>query len=593
MTDTLLHRLFAWSSEAPDAHAQMWKKDGVWTPVSAGLFAGNVEALARFLMREGFQPGDVGLIFAYNSPAYVQFDLALMLARGSSAGIYVNASAHHIGYIIGHAEAKFLMVDRLEDARRVFEGADPRARFPSLKRIIVNQAEGNLPEWAISFNEAVRIGKELSSSSREERSSSPSREELLSSLREDDRAVLIYTSGTTGLPKGVCLSHDNLIFAAKSYSSTWTPPKTGRMFSFLPLAHIAERMANIGIGLTRRYTVYFCSSPLAIASELKEVQPTICLCVPRLWDKLREGVEMKLKAAPEKKRKIAVWAMRVGSERTRRKVEGGFVSPFLALRYRIADKLVLSKIREQLGLKHAARTVSGAAALSPDTLEWYRGIGVNLIEAYALSETTGCLTCGMHDTNTSYTVGVPYPGIEIRLGSDGEIETRGRHVFQGYFKDEKSTAEMLSDGWLRTGDIGKFDENGNLRIAGRKREIIKNAEGKMISPLFIEAKLQAHSLIDQAIVIGNERPHMVALLTLPEGVTASAAVTQEVRDFVNGMNRDLASHERVKNFRILPRVFSIESDEMTATMKLKRHVIEKRYEDTVREMYENHRNAEI
>lgn len=590
--DTLLHRLHQWKIEAPNAPAHKWKQDGTWVSISAQELHSRVEALARYLISEGMRAGDIGLIYAYNSSAWVQMDLAFMLTRGSSAGIYVNASVRQIHYIINHSEAKFLVVDRISDTEKIFQGREPSELFPNLRKIIVIRESENLPAWAIHIDEAVERGRRIPS---------PSFEELVAKLMPDDRAALIYTSGTTGQPKGVCLSHANMTYAASSYS-LWNPPKHGQLFSFLPLAHVAERTVALGMGLTNRYAVYFCSSPMAIAQELREVQPTVVLCVPRLWDKLKEGFENRMRQMTEKDQKRIRWAMNVSRKYHSLSLRKKPISPLLRLQYMIADRFVLQKIRTQLGIGQAKKMASGAAALSPATLEWFRGIGVRLIEAYALSESSGLLTCGTTEEETAYTVGVPYPGIEMRLGEDGEIQTRGPHVFQGYFKDEAATAAILKDGWLHTGDIGTIDENGYLKIIGRKREIIKNAEGKMISPLFLEAQLEAHPLIDQAIIIGNERPHLIALLTLAESVRPTNPTTltiedpdivSQIQEHIDMINRESAGHEKIKRFKILARPFSIEGDEMTATMKLKRLVIEKKYSDLIESLYERPRVIEM
>ncbi len=590
--DTLLHRLHQWKLAEPNAPAHKWKRDGEWVSLSVKELHSRVESLARYLISEGMCPGDIGLIYAYNSSAWLQMDLAFMLTRGSSAGIYINASVRQIHYIINHSEAKFLVVDRLEDTDKIFQGREPNEIFPHLRKIIVIKSKENLPGWAIHIDDAVEAGSRMLS---------PNFDELLVKVCPDDRAALIYTSGTTGQPKGVCLSHANMTYAASSYS-LWNPPKRGQLFSFLPLAHVAERTVALGMGLTNRYTVYFCSGPMAIAQELREVQPTVVLCVPRLWDKLKEGFENRMRQMPEKDQRRIRRAMEISKKYHTLSLQRKPVSPLLHLQYLIADRFVLKKIRTQLGIGQAQKMASGAAALSPATLEWFRGIGVRLIEAYALSESSGLLTCGTTEYETAHTVGVPYPGIEMRLGEDGEIQTRGPHVFQGYFKDEAATAEILKDGWLHTGDIGMIDENGNLKIIGRKREIIKNAEGKMISPLFLEAQLEAHPLIDQAIVIGNERPYLIALVTLAESVRPAnptsltvedPILVNQIQDHIDSINRQSAGHEKIKRFKILARPFSIESDEMTATLKLKRLVIERKYADLIESLYERPRVIEM
>lgn len=581
---SLLHGLYQWSSEAPDAIAQKYKFAGEWKPITVRTLVNKVEILADFLRGQGFGPGDVGLIYAYNSPAWIQMDLAFMLAGGSSAGIYVNASNRQIHYILNHAAAKFLVVERAEDIKKIFGEKPLKDAAPALQTVIVLTGEGPLPMQARYFDDIVSEGQ-----NKKRRSFA----EALTDIQASQQAMLIYTSGTTGQPKAVVLSHGNLTFAAECYRATWTPPEEGELFSFLPLPHIAERIANLGLGITNRYAVCFCSSPLNIASELREIQPTIAVCVPRFWDKLKEGVEKKIKGMPRRRQRVIQQAMAISFRYQNRKLSGRFVSPLLRAEYYLADKYVLAPIRQQLGLTRAERTVSGAAALSSSTLDWYRGIGVRLIEAYALSESSGVLTCGIATTETGYTVGVPYPGLEVRVSpEDGEIQTRGPHVFQGYYKDEIASRGVIEDGWLKTGDIGTFTPEGHLKILGRKREIIKNAEGKMISPLFLEAQIESHTLVEQAIVIGNELPHLVALVVLEEGARNRfkgedrKAIVRELQTHFDEINLDLASHERIRNFEILVQPFSIERDEMTATMKLKRHIIERNYTGVIMKMFD-------
>lgn len=585
---TLLHQLFDWSLEAGNIPAQAFKKNSEWQFISARNLKEKVENLARFLRGLGVSQGDVGLIYSYNCPEWVQFDLALMLTGASSGGIYVNASARQVKYILGHSEAKVLLVDSLESIEKYFNKTELLSIFPFLKKVIVikkNQTE--LPSWAIGFDDCLMMGMQ---------NPSITYSDFLQALNPREQAMLIYTSGTTGEPKGVSLTHTNLIFAAWCYSKTWEAPKKGRLFSFLPLAHIAERIANIGIGLNNRYTVYFCTDPLSIASEMREVQPSIALAVPRFWDKLKEGMEKRLGREANRNQKILNFMMKKVYNFHQQKMHGVFVSPTLYFWNWFGNKFFLESLRTQLGLGAAVRVVSGAASLSASTLEWYQSLGVRMIQAYALSETAGVLTCGKPEYDTKGTVGVPYQGIEICIGSNGEVQTRGPHVFKGYYKEPEATKKMFNGDWLVTGDHGEIDSNNCLKILGRKREIIKSAEGKMISPLYLEALLESHPMIDQAVVIGNEKPYLVALLTLTDyskylhqdkeiASQAQQKIKAELHSYIEKVNLDLASHERIRQFKIISTNFSIDKDEITATMKIKRRIIEERYHNDISSMY--------
>lgn len=575
--NTLLHRLYDWANINPNAPAQAFKKNDTWVRISVIEMMTRVEELAQYLTSIGVVRGDIGLIYAYNSPEWVQIDLAFMLVGASSAGIYSNASLRQIYHILTHSEAKILFVESMQEFEKIFKKASLEDISPYLKKLIVlNEAGQTLPDYAVSFVKACELGRSVLGSSYKE---------YLAKIELTQRAILIYTSGTTGESKAVSLSHENIAFASQCYAGSWEAPKVGKLFSFLPLAHIAERITNLGIGLSNRYTVYFCSNSMSIGQELREVQPTIVLAVPRLWDKLKEGVEKRISRLPDKRKKLMYWALEVGRSFQNKKVNAKSISVWLYVKYYIANKLVLIKIRNQLGLAEALRVVSGAAAISMATLDWYRSIGVIIIEAYALSESSGVLTCGNPTFETAGTVGVPYEGIEIRFGDDGEIQTRGPHVFQDYYKDSLATSAMKRDDWLLNGDIGQIDSAGNLKISGRKRDIIKTAEGKMVSPLYLEAQLEMHELIDQAIVIGNEKPYIVVLLTLVELPRPVVNIHEIIQNHINKINQDLASHERIKKFRLLNTSFSIENEESTATMKIKRNVIEKNYQSQISSMY--------
>lgn len=587
--ESLLQTLFKWSQEEPMAPMQAFKKDGQWEKISTQECVNRVELLAHFLNKIGLEAGDVGVIYSYNCSEWVQMDLALMLIGASSAGVYTNSSIRTIHHIIQHSEAKLLVVDNYDSYRHLVGSKTLSQISSTIKKVVVLlEPANNLVDWpddVISFSQALEIGRT------DDVNQSKTYEERLNEINRQNRAMLIYTSGTTGNSKAVCLTHENLAFASECYAQSWHAPQTGRLFSFLPLAHVAERITNLGIGIGNRYTVYFCSNPASIAAEMREVEPTIALAVPRLWDKFREGVEKRISRLPPKQQTQISWAMKIGADYWNQKINSRFISPWLKMRYVLADYLVLKKFRQQLGLGRSLRVVSGAAALSRATLEWYRGIGVVIIEAYALSESSGVLTCGKPNQETIGTVGFPYRGVEVRLASDGEIETRGKHVFQGYYKDSIATDEMIQDGWLRTGDIGQKDSNGCIKILGRKREIIKTAEGKMVSPLYLEAQLENHPWIDQAIVIGNEKPYLTALLTLSEEgkmVKLSGSASdwrEEIQQHIDQLNFELASHERIKQFQILTHHFSIDRDESTATLKVKRKVVETNYREQISSMY--------
>ena len=414
-------------------------------------------------------------------------------------------------------------------------------------------------------------------------------------------AFIIYTSGTTGNPKGALLSHDNLVFTSDTVSIYWKLPITGgSTFSFLPLCHIAEKLQNMCVAISQRYTVNFFTKFENVALELPEVQPTLLLCVPRLWEKMMEGVQHKLKNAPPGKKKMAKWAMKIGSKIAEARYSRSLPNPVDYIQYKVADKLVLSKVRKALGLGRAEKLASGAAALSPHVAKWFRGIGLEILEDFGQTESTGVICMTEVGVESAGTVGKPVQGVDFKIAEDGEILCKGRNVFIGYFKDDVATASTLKEGWLHTGDLAEINSRGMVVIKGRKKEVMKTSGGKMVAPLPIEERLKAAPEISQVCMVGDGKKYFSALVTLSEmtlkelndragakngKIVTDAQTVQLVQKYVTELNQTLASYEQIKKFSILANEFSIIDNEMTPTLKMKRNVIEKRYQDVIQQMY--------
>ena len=594
----LLEMLTEWNFAEPNAPMHFRKINGKWNPVTVSEVVQNVTNFALAMRNAGIGKNDLGIITSYNRSEWLQAELGMLLAQVTSGGIYLNSSQHHAKQIYQLKNVKVLGFDNL-DSYKKFLGADEALKLvPALRMVLffdqidTSDSSLNVFKKHSEKNVEILLWNDLISAQKSKSQEITKNEfkKMLSEIDGKDRAVNIFTSGTTGKPKAVSLSHDNLSFAATCYTESWEAPKKGKLFSFLPLAHIAEKSTALGLGISMRYAVYFCSSPLNIISELQEVQPTIILCVPRFWEKLREGAEAKLSKLPNSKQKLFNIANKIAIKHLNYSLKKQRNHWLWSTLYNYFDKLILMKIKWSLGLSEADRHVSGAAALSADTLVWFRGLGIPIIEAYAMSESSGIITCGVATEETAFTVGVPYKGIEIKLADDGEILTRGPHIFKGYYEDENSTQEMLDGDWLKTGDLGKINSDGHLKIVGRKREIIKLSEGKMIPPLYLEDRLLASKYIDQAIVIGNERPFLVALLTLSDVGKALAKsdsdkLKSEIKQHVQSINSSVARHERIQKYEILENPFSIDNDEITATMKIKRKNIETNYGKQIEQLF--------
>ncbi|WP_437279941.1 long-chain fatty acid--CoA ligase [Sorangium sp. So ce375] len=593
---TVLHRLEQWANESPEAPAQRYKSQGEWKTLTAREYRDRVHHLALFLESKGFDVSQVGAILSYNCPQWVHVDLAALLVGGKSAGLYPNSTAKDIQYILTHTEATLLSVQNKDYFQKISGEKGEYSVPDSVKWILVFDGDTSISPNAISYEQALAEGRALAG-----QPGAKTFADYLAKIDPRAGAFLIYTSGTTGNPKGAMLSHDNLAYTADIAVKYWNLPfARGSMFSFLPLCHIAEKLQCVGAGLTQRYTVNFCSKFENVSLELPQVQPTLLLCVPRLWEKMMEGVMAKVRGGKGAKKKLAEWALAVGARVAEAKYAQRAPSPLDALQLKLADKLVLGKVRAALGLGKAEVLASGAAALAPHISTWFRALGLEILEDFGQTESTGVICMTEPGIESAGTVGKPVPGVEFKLADDGEILTRGRHVFVGYYKDKAATEAALDDGWLHTGDLGEWNDRGQLKIRGRKKEILKTSGGKMIAPLPIEEKLKAAEIISQVCMVGDGRKYLSALITLTEGklaelkergaLSSDAAITSpevvgQVKVHIDALNSELASFEQIKRFTVLGREFSVQDGEMTPTLKMKRNVIEQRFRRTIDEMY--------
>jgi long-chain acyl-CoA synthetase len=427
------------------------------------------------------------------------------------------------------------------------------------------------------------------------------------SVKPEDKLTLIYTSGTTGPPKGVQLTHDNLVQAVRSFDQIIPFPNDGRVVSYLPMAHVAERNVSQYLPLMLGLTVTCCPNPREVIGYLPEVRPTWFFAVPRIFEKLKAALEAGIEAEQDEERKKATkWALDVSLRKVKLEQAGEPVPAELVAQHAKADAEVLSKIRSLLGLDELESLNVGAAPTPREVIEFYHALGLPLAELWGMSETCGAGTCNPRDRIKIGTVGPAAPGIEIKIApEDGEVLIRGPVIMAGYRNDPEKTAETIdSEGWLHTGDVGEMDEDGYLKIVDRKKELIINAGGKNMSPANIEAKVKASSLlIGQAVAIGDGKPYNVALITLDpdvapgfaqqngiedssfESLSMDPKVREEVQRGVDEANQSLARVEQIKKFTILPTDWEPGGDELTPTMKLKRKPISQKYAEEIEALY--------
>jgi long-chain acyl-CoA synthetase len=542
--------------------------------VTWGEYADRVRALAAGLSAMGLGRGESLAIMLTNRPEFHFFDAAALHLGATPFSIYNTYAPEQIQYQVEDAAARILVTERafLERVRSV----------GGIEHLVAVDAD-DLDE-ALTIVDVEAMGDPEFDF-----------EAAWRAVEPDDVLTLIYTSGTTGPPKGVQLTHSNQISAVRGFDEVIAFPDDGRVVSWLPMAHIAERACSHYLPMLLGFTTTCCPNPREVVAYLPEVRPTWFFAVPRIYEKLKAALEAAFAAEQdEAKRQATQWALDVGLRKVRAEQAGEEVPDELLQEYAKADQLVLSKIRERLGLDEIESINVGAAPTPREVIEFFHAIGIPLAELWGMSETTGYGACNPPERIRIGTVGPPAPGAEIRLADDGEVLMRGPMVTPGYRNQPEKTREALDDeGWLHTGDVGEFDEDGYLKIIDRKKELIISAGGKNMSPANIEAKVKASSpLIGQAIAIGDGRPYNVALITLDPDVAPGfieqngrEAVEAEVQRGVDAANEQLAGVEQIKRFKILDTEWQPGGDELTPTMKLKRKPIHEKYAAEIEALY--------
>jgi long-chain acyl-CoA synthetase len=552
----------------------------------ASAFAGGLAGL-------GVSKGDTVAIMLNNRPEFIPCDLGAVALGAVPFSIYQTSSPEQIAYLVGDAASKVAIVEQafLEQ----FETA--RKDLPQLEHLIVIDGEGG----TTTLEEIESADPEFDALA------------AASEVGLDDLLTLIYTSGTTGPPKGVQLTHRNLMSLTSSVEDIVPFPETGgRIISWLPAAHIAERGAHYYLPMIRGLEVVICPDPRKIIELLPKVKPIWFFAVPRIWEKMKAGLEVKLAELPEEQRGLAQKGLEAAIAKLRAEQAGEEVPDQVAAAAAQADQQLFSALRAALGLDEAVAVNVGAAPTPLEVLEFFHAIGIPIGELWGMSETCGTATCNPPERIKLGTVGPPVPGVEIKLAEDGEVLVRGDSVMPGYRNMREKTAEAIdSEGWLITGDIGELDEDGYLKIIDRKKELIINAAGKNMSPVNIESKLKAaNPLVGQCIAIGDDRPYNVALIVLDPDYAPSWAASNglggrpleelakdpktiaALQEGVDEANSKMSRVEQIKKFRLLPGEWLPGGDELTPTMKLKRRPIVEKYEAEIEGLYAEPRKTE-
>jgi long-chain acyl-CoA synthetase len=544
----------------PDGTAYLVEEDGEWKPVTWAEAGRVVDELAHGLLALGVRKGDAFAIFASTRIEWLLFDFALALVGGVTAPIYMNSSPRDVAYVLAHSEAVGVLCEDEEQRQKV---SDAR------------------PEHVLTFAEL----DDLRARGREHAQLEPNAvAQAAAEIGEDDLYTYIYTSGTTGPPKGCMIRHRHYYAMTNKVNGLddFTAPGDV-MLLFLPLAHNFGRCMALG-GAQMGYTVAFCPDPYTVADALSAVRPTVFPSVPRVYEKIHTGITTKFGEETGAKRALIDWALRVGREASELRQSGRELPRWLGLRHRVADRLVYSKVKDRLGGR-LRFGISGGAPLAKEILEFFHALDILILEGYGLTECTTAATVNRPSRFRFGTVGPALPGVDLRVADDGEVLIRTETIFAGYYKDDRGTQEVLpEDGWLRSGDVGHVDEDGFLTITDRKKDIIITAGGKNVAPQNLENALKMHPLVSQALVIGDRRPYVAALITVVEGKTPDEA-RFEIEQLVESVNHDLSRYEQIKRYAILPRDFSAEEDEVTPTLKLKRRVVQDHFAAEIEALY--------
>jgi long-chain acyl-CoA synthetase len=562
--------------------AVTWREDDGWKQASYAELGETVREIAKGLIALGLEPGEHVAILSQTRPEWTYADFGGMCAGATVVPVYQTNSPEECEYVLQHSDARLVFC---EDSEQLAKIEQIRDRLPELRHVVAFTGEGG---GAISLDEVRAAGREVPDEWLDER---------VAGIGPDVPYTFVYTSGTTGPPKGCVLTHGNARANTDQVQEAIDLSGDPVFYVFLPLAHVLTRevqMVAIDAGAT---LAYWRRDPTKIIEDVAEVNPTHLPSVPRIFEK----IYTKATSAEGAKAQILKRAVATGRQIRRLEAEGRAPGPALRVRYALADRLALSKVRALFG-ERMRLSLSGAAPIDPSILEFFHACGVYVLEGYGMTETSAVASVNTLEHFRFGTVGKPLAGCEVRIADDGEVLMRGPNIFRGYYKNDEATAEALVDGWLHSGDLGELDEDGYLRITGRKKDLIITSSGKNITPSNIENSLKQSRWISQAVVAGDRRSYLVALLTLdpdeapalaekvgadadPARLADSAAARAEIEALVEEVNRRLARIEQVKRFAILPRDLSQEEGELTPTMKVKRNVVYERHSEVFERLY--------
>ena len=586
-------KLLEHSQTRPNDVAMRHKRFGIWKEFTWEEYLNKVISVSLGFYELGVREGDKVAIHSENRPEWVFADLAAQTLGSVSVGIYPTSPASEVEYLLSHSEASVLVVEDEEQLDKALEAWD---RLEKLQKIIVIDPRGvkdlNDPR-IITFEDLINLGDLVVGKSFEE---------MTKTITSSETAIIVYTSGTTGPPKGAMITHENLRFAAITWGLVYDYRKNDEVLSYLPLCHVAERVISVANAVYHGYVVNFGEDTNSFTEDLREVQPTFFLGVPRVWEKMLAAVQIRSNDATWLKRSLFNFWIKQGGLLLQRRLKNK--SNFIdSIWFGIGWLFVFRSLKKRLGMMRVREALSGAAPIAPQVLEFLMSVGVPVREGYGMTENTAVATIVPTDELYLGSVGKALPLCEVRIAEDGEILTRSEGTFKGYFKNLEATKETIIDGWLHTGDIGHLDEFGHLWITDRKKDIIITAGGKNLSPSEIENRIKISPYVREAMVIGDKRKYLTALIgiesdtvgdwatrqgipyTTYEDLSSKDEVNELVSMIINDANKDFAQVETVKYFKLIPLELDHEDGQLTATQKVKRAAITEQFADLIESMY--------
>ncbi len=573
------------------------KELGIWQSTTWDELGSIVREVGMGLAALGFEPGDVASIQSNTNREWLYADLGILGAGGVANGIYPTDAPAQVEYLLTDSDSRLVFVEDEEQLDKVLE---VRERVPRLERIVVFDMEGlrDLQDPQVMSLDALRaLGRDHAARHPE------LWEQRIAMRRPEDLAILVYTSGTTGKPKGAMISHRNILVTVDGYQLAFPQGPHDERMCFLPLCHIAERIGGQYHTLFAGAVINFVENPETVPENVREIAPTVLTAVPRVWEKFYSAVLIRLKEASPLQRRAYDVAIGIGQKVASLHERRQPVSPLLRAKFRLARLLVLDNVRKAIGAHRARVLITGAAPISPDLVRWYLALGLEMVEVWGQTESCGAITANPLGRVKPGSIGVQMPHAQVRVSDEGELIASGPAVFMGYLNKPDQTAQTLRGGWLHTGDVGRVDEEAYFYITDRMKDIIITAGGKNITPSEIENQLKFSPYITDAVVVGDRRPYLTALImidhenvenyaqghSIPFSNYSSLCRRPEIQELIQGeldrVNALFARVEQVKKFRLIENKLTAEDEELTPTMKLKRKLVHEKYRELIESMY--------